>query len=71
MDEWWHKDMQCFQTANYYKQDFATMTEKSSILFRKGAEDLLNLCKSSKIAVVIVSGGLSELIEHSLRLLEK
>lgn len=71
MDEMYHYAMQVFQTCNYYKQDFVKMTENSKLYFRKGASELLDLCKSSRVPLIIVSGGLAELIEHSLRLLAK
>eukprot|EP00353_Schmidingerella_taraikaensis_P012570 CAMPEP_0185579648 /NCGR_PEP_ID=MMETSP0434-20130131/15330_1 /TAXON_ID=626734 ORGANISM="Favella taraikaensis, Strain Fe Narragansett Bay" /NCGR_SAMPLE_ID=MMETSP0434 /ASSEMBLY_ACC=CAM_ASM_000379 /LENGTH=86 /DNA_ID=CAMNT_0028197713 /DNA_START=492 /DNA_END=752 /DNA_ORIENTATION=- len=46
------------------------MTEESKLLFRKGAQHLIKLCQGSGIQMVIVSGGIYELIEHSLRMLE-
>ena len=47
------------------------MTKESKLLFRRGTQDLLRLCKKLDIPLVIVSGGIHELIEESLRLLEE
>lgn len=47
------------------------MTVESKLLFRRGTKDLFRLCQSLDIKAMIVSGGIYELIEESLRLLER
>ena len=70
-EAWWLGDMQAFSSAGYSRRDFAKMTKESKLLFRRGTQDLLRLCKKLDIPLVIVSGGIHELIEESLRLLEE
>ena len=47
------------------------MTAESRLLFRKGTPELLQLCQNLDIEMLIVSGGISELIHESLRILEE
>jgi phosphoserine phosphatase len=70
-EAWWSGDMKAFSSAGYSRRDFEKMTKESKLLFRRGTQDLLRLCKKLDIPLVIVSGGIHELIEESLRLLEE
>lgn len=47
------------------------MTKQSKLLFRRGTQNLLRLCNKLEIPLVIVSGGVHEIVEESLRLLEE
>ena len=71
IEAWWLQDMNAFSTAGYSRKDFAKMTMESKLLFRRGTQDLMRLCQSLDVPMVIVSGGIYELIEASLRLLEE
>ena len=63
--------MEAFSSAGFTKADFTRMTEESKLMFRKGSQHLLKLCQGCDIRFLIVSGGISELIQHSLRMLER
>ena len=71
LEAWWTQDMQAFSSHGYTRQDFAKMTLESKLLFRRGTQDLFKLCQGLGIQALIVSGGIYELIEESLRLLER
>ena len=70
LKKWWTKDMEAFVMAGYSRADFEKMTAESRLLFRKGTPELLQLCQNLDIEMLIVSGGISELIHESLRILE-
>ena len=63
--------MQEFSGAGFTRADFATMTENSKLLFRKGAQNLIKMCQGKGIELIVVSGGIYELIDHSFRMLER
>ena len=69
LDKWWMSDMKAFTSAAYSKSDFAQMTRESKLLFRNGTLELLEMCQAEQVQLLLVSGGIYELIEESLRLL--
>ena len=71
LNKWWTKDMEAFVMAGYNRADFERMTAESRLLFRKGTPELLQICQNLDIEMLIVSGGISELIHESLRILEE
>ena len=62
--------MSAFVTAGFNKTDFAHMTLTSKLLFRKGVLRLINLCKEIDLPIVVLSGGIHELIEASFKILK-
>ena len=60
-----------FSSARFTVDDFATMTRESKLVFRRGAQDVFRICLQHDIEMLIVSGGIYELIEQSLLLLEE
>ena len=69
MKEWWDEDFRLFVEAKYKEGDFAKMCVESKLLFRKGMGQLMHLSGHNKIPLMIVSGGISEIIECHLGLL--
>lgn len=70
LDNWWRSDMTAFTKAGFTRRDFAKMTEESELLMRHGTKQLFRTCIGASVPVLIVSGGIHEIVEHSLRLLE-
>jgi len=62
--------MSAFVGAGYNKTDFAHMTLTSRIIFRRNTNNLIDLCKRVDLPIVILSGGITELIEASLKILK-
>jgi len=71
LEDWWRSAMISFCSAGYSRRDFKKMTKQSKLLFRRGTQNLLRLCNKLEIPLVIVSGGVHEIVEESLRLLEE
>lgn len=71
LDEWWTRDMSAFVSAGFNKTDFAHMTLTSKLLFRRSSLSLINLCREFKLPIVVLSGGIHELIEASFKILDQ
>ena len=70
LDEWWNKDLAAFVTAKFNKTDFAHMTLTSKLIFRKGTGALIKVCKEIELPIVVLSGGIHELIDAALKILK-
>ena len=70
LDEWWNKDLAAFVTAKVNKPDFAHMTLTSKLIFRKGTGALIKVCKEIELPIVVLSGGIHELIDAALKILK-
>lgn len=46
------------------------MTLTSKLIFRKGTGALINVCKEIGLPIVVVSGGIHELIDAALKILK-
>lgn len=46
------------------------MTLTSKLIFRKGTGALINVCKEIGLPIVVVSGGIYELIDAALKILK-
>lgn len=69
LDEWWNRDMAAFVTAGFNKTDFAHMTITSQLIFRRSTLSLFNECKQASVPIIVLSGGIHELIEAAFKIL--
>lgn len=69
MGEWWGTNLSDFVTVGFLDSDFAEMTLGSKLLFREGMHEMLGLTGRFEIPCLIVSGGISEIIEASVEAL--
>ena len=69
LDEWWNRDMAAFVTAGFNKTDFAHMTMTSKLIFRRSTLSLFNECKQASVPIIVLSGGIHELIEAAFKIL--
>lgn len=70
LDEWWTKDLTAFVTAGFNKTDFAHMTMTSKLIFRRSTLSIINECRQASLPIVVLSGGISELIEAAFKILK-
>jgi hypothetical protein len=71
LDEWWNRDMAAFVTAGFNKTDFAHMTITSKLIFRRSTLSLFNECRQASLPIIVLSGGIHELIEAAFKILQK
>ena len=69
LNDWWTADMEAFVSSGYTSADFALMTMQSKLLFRRGVHELFNECSTLGVDMIVVSGGIHELIDISLKIL--
>ena len=70
LNDWWKSDLALFIKAGFNKTDFAHMMLTSKLIFRKGTNNLLNLCKEIDLPIIVLSGGIHELIDASFKILK-
>lgn len=65
MVEWWEGNLDLFATMKLNREDFMHLVLESRILFRNGIQEMMDTAKRLKIPFLIVSGGITEIIESS------
>jgi 2-hydroxy-3-keto-5-methylthiopentenyl-1-phosphate phosphatase len=65
MFTWWEENLKIFSQMALRREDFAKIVLESRLLFRDGIQELLATTFSLNIPMLIVSGGISEIIEGS------
>lgn len=67
MQEWWDKCNQALLEEGFNKSDLVQFVNNSSLCFRFGLPEFLARCKNQNIPITILSGGIGNLVETSLK----
>jgi 2-hydroxy-3-keto-5-methylthiopentenyl-1-phosphate phosphatase len=67
--QWWEQDFSAFASCNFTDECFKKMVVQSRIMFRFGAIDLIQWARDKEIPMVVMSAGISEVINASFNLL--
>jgi len=62
--------MTAFVTAGFNRTDFAHMTITSKLIFRRSTLSFVNECRKAGLPIVVLSGGIHELIEAAFKILQ-
>jgi 5'-nucleotidase len=67
MDEWWHKEFSLFIKYGLTKKLLEEALDKAPVFFRDGAKEFLIAMHKNNIPVIIISGGIGNIIEKVLK----
>jgi 2-hydroxy-3-keto-5-methylthiopentenyl-1-phosphate phosphatase len=66
MKAWFEQDLQWFSKSGLKQHNFADMFVSSKLMCRNGTSQMMKLMGKNDIPFLVVSGGISELIEAHL-----
>lgn len=69
MHEWWGKSNKAILEENFSHSDFSSFINLSTLHFRHGINELVSNLNEKNIPLTIVSGGIGNLIEVSLKMI--
>ena len=66
MFAWWDENLRVYAEMALKKEDFAKIILESRLVFRDGIRELVSTTNNLHVPLMIVSGGITEIIEASL-----
>lgn len=70
LKEWFTKDFNKMASVGYSTEDFQQMCVDSKVLFRHRVKDLLKFTDVNHVPLYIISAGIKEVLDESLKLLD-
>lgn len=70
MHEWWDKSNQALLDESFLSTDLSAYIINSTLHFRHGIKELISHINNKSIPLTIISGGIGNLIEESLKFVE-
>ena len=67
MDEWWHKEFSLFVKYGLTETMLDRVVDKVQVVFRAGVKEFLCLMHKNGVPVIIISGGIGDIIERVLK----
>ncbi|CDW81068.1 cytosolic 5-nucleotidase 3 isoform 2 [Stylonychia lemnae] len=67
MVQWWEENLDLFSEIRLHREDFMNLVLESRLLLRNGVEELMALSHILNVPFIIVSGGISEIIEYNFQ----